>query len=243
MAPGQLSYQQMKEIYRYEKINAETEVYGVIADPVGHSLSPLIHNAAFDALGLNKVYVPFRVPPEDLTQFMHDCRELGIKGLSVTIPHKEEILQHIDEVRRARRRRSGPATRWSGRTTTASATTPTTGPRWTASTRSSAATSEQSGLQGQARAGAGRRRRRPGHRRRPAAPRGRHHDRLPHARAGRRAGARSARASRSPGACGTRSSADLIVNCTPVGMHPNLDETPFEPKYLQAGDGRVRHRL
>jgi 3-dehydroquinate dehydratase/shikimate dehydrogenase len=94
MAPGQLSYQQMKEIYRYEKINTETEVYGVIADPVAHSLSPQIHNAGFDALGLNKVYVPFRVRPEDLTQFMHDCRELGISGLSVTIPHKEEILHH-----------------------------------------------------------------------------------------------------------------------------------------------------
>src|SRR5205823_8542844 len=94
MAPGQLSYQQMKETYRYEKINHETEVYGVIADPIAHSLSPHIHNAAFDALNLNKVYVPFRVRPEDLTQFMHDCRELGIRGLSVTIPHKEEILHY-----------------------------------------------------------------------------------------------------------------------------------------------------
>jgi 3-dehydroquinate dehydratase / shikimate dehydrogenase len=100
MAPGQLSYQQMKETYRYEKIKPDTEVYGVIADPVAHSLSPHIHNAGFDNLNLNKVYVPFRVRAEDLTQFMHDCRELGIKGLSVTIPHKEEILKHktkIDE--------------------------------------------------------------------------------------------------------------------------------------------------
>ena len=94
MAPGQMSYQQMKETYRYEKINHATEVYGVIADPISHSLSPHIHNAAFDTLGLNKVYVPIRVRPEDLTQFMHDCRELGIRGLSVTIPHKEEILNH-----------------------------------------------------------------------------------------------------------------------------------------------------
>lgn len=96
MAPGQLTYQQMKEIFRYEKINADTEVYAVIADPVAHSLSPQIHNAAFDKLGLNKVYVPFRVPPEELGQFLIDCREFGIKGLSVTIPHKEEVIHHID---------------------------------------------------------------------------------------------------------------------------------------------------
>jgi 3-dehydroquinate dehydratase/shikimate dehydrogenase len=94
MAPGQLTWQQMQEVYRYEKINADTEVYAVIADPVAHTLSPHIHNAAFDAAGLNKVYVPFRVRPEDLGQFLSDCRELGVKGLSVTIPHKEEILKY-----------------------------------------------------------------------------------------------------------------------------------------------------
>ncbi|MDX1948341.1 MAG: shikimate dehydrogenase [Pirellulaceae bacterium] len=95
MAPGQLSYQQMKEIYHYEQLNAETEVYGVIADPVAHSLSPLIHNVAFAQLKLNKVYVPLRVRREDLAQFSSDAKELGIKGLSVTIPHKEEMLQYL----------------------------------------------------------------------------------------------------------------------------------------------------
>ena len=69
LAPGQLSFQQMNEIYHYDEINAETEVYGVIADPIGHSLSPLIHNAAFQSLGMNKIYVPFRVPREDLARF------------------------------------------------------------------------------------------------------------------------------------------------------------------------------
>jgi 3-dehydroquinate dehydratase/shikimate dehydrogenase len=97
LAPGQLSFQQMTEIYHYEQINAETEVYGVIADPVGHSLSPLIHNAAFHHLQMNKVYVPFRVPREDLTQFLDDAPQLGIKGLSVTIPHKEEVVKKLTE--------------------------------------------------------------------------------------------------------------------------------------------------
>jgi 3-dehydroquinate dehydratase/shikimate dehydrogenase len=97
LAPGQLSFQQMTEIYHYDQINAETEVYGVIADPVGHSLSPQVHNAAFSHLKLNKVYVPFRVPREDLAQFIEDAPAWGIKGLSVTIPHKEEVLKLLTE--------------------------------------------------------------------------------------------------------------------------------------------------
>ena len=92
LAPGQLSYEQMTRIYRYDEINAETDVYGVIADPVGHSLSPQIHNAAFARERLNKVYVPIRVPGDHLAQFFDDASELGIKGLSVTIPHKEAVL-------------------------------------------------------------------------------------------------------------------------------------------------------
>ncbi len=66
-------------------------MYGVIGDPIGHSLSPHIHNAALAAAGINAVYVPFRVPPDDLQQFIEDAPKLGIKGLSVTIPHKEAI--------------------------------------------------------------------------------------------------------------------------------------------------------
>lgn len=95
MAPGQLTYQQMKEVYRYEQISKETEFYGVVADPVAHSLSPLIHNLAFAQQKLNKVYLPFRIPSERLEQFLRDCPELGVKGLSVTIPHKEEVLKYL----------------------------------------------------------------------------------------------------------------------------------------------------
>ena len=82
----------MTKLYRYDSINVDTEVYGVIADPIGHSLSPLIHNLAFQKLGMDRVYLPFRVPREHLTDFFSMLRQLGIKGLSVTIPHKEEIL-------------------------------------------------------------------------------------------------------------------------------------------------------
>jgi 3-dehydroquinate dehydratase/shikimate dehydrogenase len=101
MAPGQLSFQQMNEIYHYDHINAETEVYGVVADPVGHSFGPLIHNAAFEHLKMNKVYVPFRVPREDLARFIDEAPQLGIKGLSVTIPHKEEVVKKLTEAEAA----------------------------------------------------------------------------------------------------------------------------------------------
>jgi 3-dehydroquinate dehydratase/shikimate dehydrogenase len=92
MAPGQLSHATMRDVYRYESINADTEVYGVVADPVAHSLSPLIHNAGFAKLNMNKVYLPFRVPHDHLKTFLSECEELGIRGLSVTIPHKETVL-------------------------------------------------------------------------------------------------------------------------------------------------------
>lgn len=98
LAPGQLSFDEMQTIYRYDSINAETEVYGVVGDPIGHSLGPLIHNAAFREQGLNKVYVPFRVPKEDLADFLNDAPKLGIRGLSVTIPHKESVLEYLSEV-------------------------------------------------------------------------------------------------------------------------------------------------
>lgn len=98
LAPGQLSYEQMVNIYRHEEIKAETAVYGVVADPVGHSLSPQIHNPAFGAKGIDAVYVPFRVPFDTLGQFVEDVPRLGIRGLSVTIPHKEAIAKFLTKV-------------------------------------------------------------------------------------------------------------------------------------------------
>ncbi len=98
LAPGQLSFDEMANNYHYDRIDEQTEVYGVIADPIGHSLSPIIHNAAFRELGLNKMYVPFRVPREDLNTFLEACREMGVSGLSVTIPHKETVIRRLTHV-------------------------------------------------------------------------------------------------------------------------------------------------
>ncbi len=89
IAPGILSFDEMKNLYRYDRLNAETKVFAVIGDPVGHSLSPLIHNAAFGALELNCVYVPIRVPRPDLVDCLREFQMIPIEGYSVTIPLKE----------------------------------------------------------------------------------------------------------------------------------------------------------
>ena len=78
------------------QINGSTEIYGIIGNPVSNSLSPIMHNSAFEALGLNKIYVAF--PAENAEKALVGCRALGVHGLSVTIPHKEMVLAHIDSI-------------------------------------------------------------------------------------------------------------------------------------------------
>ncbi|MEQ1825957.1 MAG: shikimate dehydrogenase [Pirellula sp.] len=101
VAPGQLSFDQMRNVYRAESITSETKLYGVVADPVAHSYSPLIHNASFQANNLNYRYVPFRVAPDELQFFVNWCRAEKIGGLSVTIPHKQAILQMLTQAESA----------------------------------------------------------------------------------------------------------------------------------------------
>jgi len=96
LAPGQLPLRTLREVYRYERITPETAVYGVIADPVGHSLSPVVHNAVFRHEGLASVYVPFRIPTDDLFTFLRGAPGYDIRGLSVTIPHKERAVSFIN---------------------------------------------------------------------------------------------------------------------------------------------------
>lgn len=101
-APGQLSVEELLREYRWCEINADTELYGVIGDPLEHSLSPAVHNAAFAALGLNAVYVPIPVPAgyESLKALLVEIRGspwLGFRGFSVTIPHKEDALRCLHD--------------------------------------------------------------------------------------------------------------------------------------------------
>jgi 3-dehydroquinate dehydratase/shikimate dehydrogenase len=89
IAPGLPSFEELKSVYFYPRIDADTGVYGVIGDPIAHSLSPLIHNKALRKLGVNAVYLPFRVPRGELGAFLKGFDQLGVGGYSVTIPHKE----------------------------------------------------------------------------------------------------------------------------------------------------------
>ncbi len=94
-APGMLHYQDLQETYHYEKIDAETDIYAVIGSPIMHSLSPVIHNTAFRHLEINAVYVPLHIPPETLEASLDTLKWLHFRGFSVTIPHKEAILSRL----------------------------------------------------------------------------------------------------------------------------------------------------
>jgi len=101
-APGQISVADMKRLYRWDAINSETRVYGVVAQPVAHSMSPAIHNAAFDATGYDGVYLPLLVNAgyESFKAFMETFvpfEGLHLSGLSVTIPHKQNALRYLQE--------------------------------------------------------------------------------------------------------------------------------------------------
>ncbi|MGC9455321.1 MAG: type I 3-dehydroquinate dehydratase [Phycisphaerae bacterium] len=99
-APGQLTVRDLRQTYRWDAVGPETRLFGVIGCPVGHSMSPAIHNAAFDATGYDGLYVPLRIEPgrENFFRFMDALLSrpwTDWRGLSVTIPHKEHALAYV----------------------------------------------------------------------------------------------------------------------------------------------------
>ena len=94
-APGQVSLRELKYLYRAHRLTQKTEVYGVIGDPIRHSLSPLIHNTGYIARGRDAVYLPFLV--HDMRDFLSAVPEFGIRGFSVTIPHKQAMLKYLSD--------------------------------------------------------------------------------------------------------------------------------------------------
>jgi 3-dehydroquinate dehydratase / shikimate dehydrogenase len=94
-APGQIAARTLRSVYRIETIDPATKVYGVAADPVQHSLSPLMLNAALRRENVNAVYLPLHVKKMD--DLLTCIRELPIHGISVTMPYKQEILEHLDK--------------------------------------------------------------------------------------------------------------------------------------------------
>ena len=99
-ARGQLTIEQLKMPYRYDYINSDTELFGVIAEPVGHSLSPDIHNACFAEKRMNKLYLPLLVKggQRGFDLFLRNVilrKWLNFGGFSITIPHKQNALNYV----------------------------------------------------------------------------------------------------------------------------------------------------
>ena len=82
----------------YHTITAHTKLICILGHPVEHTMSPLIHNAAFQDLGLDLAYVAFDVLPNQLKTAFKAMRILDFKGANITIPHKEESLSFMDEI-------------------------------------------------------------------------------------------------------------------------------------------------
>ncbi|MBH58426.1 MAG: 3-dehydroquinate dehydratase [Planctomycetaceae bacterium] len=233
IAPGQLSFQEMKEIYGYESINAETEVFGVIADPVGHSMSPVIHNAGFDHLDMNRVYLPFRVPKDHLDQFIDDAPSLGIRGLSVTIPHKQEVMASLTKIESGARKIGAVNTVVFEGNEIVGYNTDLYGAMVSLAEIAGADPDEKwlsgkkvllLGAGGVARAiGVG--------------VKDRGAELMVASRTYEKAVELAAKLEGAPVSWEERHStnADVLVNCTPVGMHPNMNETPFEEAGLRRG--------
>jgi 3-dehydroquinate dehydratase/shikimate dehydrogenase len=100
-APGQVTARDLREVYRSDRIDRQTEITGLIGQPVAHSLSPHIHNAAFAKADLNAVFIPLEV--RDVDAFMRrmvreSSREIdwNVRGFSVTAPHKTAVMKHLD---------------------------------------------------------------------------------------------------------------------------------------------------
>jgi 3-dehydroquinate dehydratase / shikimate dehydrogenase len=102
-AAGQPTVAELRDLYRVKQLSRESEIFGVIGNPVGHSRSPLMHNAALKALNLDGVYLPFEV--DDVGSFVCDFvhpktrkSDWNLSGLSVTIPHKLAVIPYLDFV-------------------------------------------------------------------------------------------------------------------------------------------------
>ena len=243
MAPGQIGWRQMRDLYRYDSLTAATRIYGVVADPVAHSLSPVVHNAALEAAGIDAVYLPFRVPAEQIDEFLSRAADWPLSGVSVTIPHKEAVLKHAVH--------QGDLVRAIG-----AANTLTFRPDGVAASNTDATSAVESlraALVERESDGGGD----------PSAPRSGHGFGLKTALVLGAGGAARAvafglkqqgvdvtvtsrtleRSKRIATEVGCRAvdwntryrvPHDCVVNATPIGMHPNVDETPYAREYLRS---------
>ncbi|HYL75194.1 MAG TPA: shikimate dehydrogenase [Bryobacteraceae bacterium] len=111
-ASGQVSAHLLRHLYRVEKFSRAAKIYGVIADPVRHSISPAVHNRAFQAHRVDAVYLPFLVQPPQLKDFFTLADKLPVAGFSVTIPHKQKVIRYLDIIDPLARRIGAVNTVW-----------------------------------------------------------------------------------------------------------------------------------
>ncbi|MGF1578557.1 MAG: shikimate dehydrogenase [Gemmataceae bacterium] len=235
IAPGLPSFLEMRELYRFEQVTSETQIFGVIGDPIAHSMSPYIHNKTLKKLDLPGVYLPFRVPRGKLQEFLKAYRKLPTTGFSVTIPHKEAALSLATEPEDAAQQIGAANTLirtekgWAAYNTDAKAALDSLMAHMAVKQQTGNPTLESLtvlllGAGGVARA--------LGHML------GRNGALVTIAN---RTTERAQQLSESVGCRYVDWSArhtvlaDLVVNCTSVGMHPAVDESPLHPSYLKPG--------
>jgi 3-dehydroquinate dehydratase/shikimate dehydrogenase len=226
---GQLRPCVLLDDYRFRALSAVTDVYGVVGSPVSHSVSPAMHNAAFRAGGIDAVYLP--LPAVDVDDFITFARGIGLKGASVTIPFKVPLFERVDEACTAAHRIGAINTirvvdgRWLGANTDAAGFLQPLQDRGVSVRGMRAAIL---GAGGSARAVA-------------IALATSGAVVSVHARSQARAEAVAMLASGGAGAWPPEpGSWDLLINCTPIGMHPRVDETPLP---LEALTGRLVYDL
>lgn len=95
---GMISPLEMKELYHADRVNAQTRIYGVIGSPIGHTVSPNIHNTGFHGIRFNAIYVPFLV--DNVREFFKLAEFLKINGFSITIPHKQAVIPFLGKTTR-----------------------------------------------------------------------------------------------------------------------------------------------
>jgi 3-dehydroquinate dehydratase/shikimate dehydrogenase len=111
-AQGQIGARLMRKQYRADRLTRATKIFCVIADPVKHTLSPVIHNRAFQLLRIDSVYVPLLVAAAQLRDFLTLAESLPVMGFSVTIPHKQKIMRFVDHIDPLARRIGAVNTVW-----------------------------------------------------------------------------------------------------------------------------------
>jgi len=221
---GQVTARKLLDQFRYRSVGAGTDVYGLAGSPIAHSVSPAMHNAAFTAAGIDAVYLP--LPAADPDDFVAFARAFGMKGASITIPYKVPLFHRVQEVDDIARTIGAVNTvridgdRWMGRNTDVAGFLQ---PLRDRGVPLSGRRASILGAGGSARAVA-------------VALASEGARVTVHARDEKKAQAVAALVSGSVGRFPPQAGSwDLVVNCTPVGMHPRVDQSPVPSSALARG--------